>query len=58
MSEYISKDDAKVLINLIKKYQYTIDEAKIYVSIIDRLNLYIKAPDDLKSNEKEEKRRK
>ncbi len=45
MSEFITKDDAKALIKLIEKYQYTVQEARVYISIMDRLNKYIVAPD-------------
>lgn len=43
--EYISKDDAKILIDLIKGNVYSIDVAKKYISICDRLKMYIDDPD-------------
>jgi hypothetical protein len=45
MSEYISKDDAQVIINVLDKLTYTLQNAVVYISIKDRLQKYIDNPD-------------
>jgi len=45
--EYISKDDAQKLINLIDKQTYSIVDARVYIAIRDRLTKYINAPDSM-----------
>jgi len=44
MSEYISKDDAKVLIDMLDSKQYSLKDAKDILSIKERLQLYIDNP--------------
>lgn len=45
--EYISKDDAKLLIETLDAKTYTLTDAKKYISIKDRLKAYIADPDSL-----------
>lgn len=52
MAEYISKDDAQVLIDLIQSDMYSINNAKVYISIMDRLQKYIKDPDEKMKEER------
>jgi hypothetical protein len=44
MSEYISKDDAKVLIDMLDSKQYSLKDAKDMLSIKERLQKYIDNP--------------
>jgi len=43
--EYITKDDAKLLITLLNAQSYTLSNAKVYLDMRDRLQLYIDNPD-------------
>lgn len=43
--EYISKDDAAILIAVLNKLTYNLKDAKVYLGITDRLQAYIDDPD-------------
>lgn len=43
--EYISKDDATQIIDLIKSIAFDYKKAKIFFPILDRLQMYIHDPD-------------
>lgn len=45
--EYISKDDAKALISLLNDKTYTLKEAKNYLTIKERLQMYMDDPDSV-----------
>jgi hypothetical protein len=45
--EYISKDDAKLLIDLLNSKEYSLTNAKVYLSIKDRLQKYIDTPESI-----------
>jgi hypothetical protein len=52
MAEYITKDDAQILVNLLDEKQYSLDEAKKFISIKERLQKYINDPDALTVDKK------
>lgn len=45
MAEYISKDDATLLISLLDEKTYSLVEAKPMLSLRDRLKSYVDNPD-------------
>ena len=47
MAEYISKDDAKLIIDVLDSKAYSLSDAKKYISIKDRLKAYMNDSDSV-----------